>query len=194
MWAICSQLAFFHSVDWNRCEQPFFLSFFLSASRCVVCMCDFESRQLLRVLPCSHEFHAKCVDKWLKVSKEFLFWGKLAALIRAGKATSGWFYCAVWVLCRLTEPVLSAEPKSSAIECTSHPQSAPCSLLDTGDTGTSRLNSLCSPNLLNSAFPLEPTDLRSLFLHSCGRGADLLSEYGLWNTHVDIERCLFASF
>ncbi|MBN3326118.1 RNF38 ligase, partial [Atractosteus spatula] len=35
---------------------------------CVVCMCDFESRQLLRVLPCNHEFHAKCVDKWLKVS------------------------------------------------------------------------------------------------------------------------------
>ncbi|NWZ66639.1 RNF38 ligase, partial [Acrocephalus arundinaceus] len=36
---------------------------------CVVCMCDFESRQLLRVLPCNHEFHAKCVDKWLKVRK-----------------------------------------------------------------------------------------------------------------------------
>ncbi|KAM8843491.1 E3 ubiquitin-protein ligase RNF38 isoform 2-T2 [Synchiropus picturatus] len=36
---------------------------------CVVCMCDFESRQLLRVLPCSHEFHAKCVDKWLKSNR-----------------------------------------------------------------------------------------------------------------------------
>lgn len=48
------------------------------ASRCVVCMCDFESRQLLRVLPCSHEFHAKCVDKWLKVSEEPLFLGTLA--------------------------------------------------------------------------------------------------------------------
>ena len=34
---------------------------------CVVCMCDFELRQSLRVLPCSHEFHSKCVDKWLKV-------------------------------------------------------------------------------------------------------------------------------
>ncbi|XP_064630479.1 E3 ubiquitin-protein ligase RNF38-like isoform X3 [Lineus longissimus] len=36
---------------------------------CVVCMCDFEVRQLLRVLPCSHEFHAKCVDKWLKTNR-----------------------------------------------------------------------------------------------------------------------------
>lgn len=36
-------------------------------------MCDFESRQLLRVLPCNHEFHAKCVDKWLKVSKLYVY-------------------------------------------------------------------------------------------------------------------------
>ncbi|KAM6971774.1 E3 ubiquitin-protein ligase RNF38-like [Aplochiton taeniatus] len=36
---------------------------------CVVCMCDFEARQLLRVLPCNHEFHAKCVDKWLKANR-----------------------------------------------------------------------------------------------------------------------------
>merc|ERR1712223_1233617 len=35
---------------------------------CVVCMCDFEVRQTLRILPCSHEFHSKCVGKWLKVS------------------------------------------------------------------------------------------------------------------------------
>jgi len=35
---------------------------------CVVCMCDFENKQLLRVLPCYHEFHTKCIDKWLKVS------------------------------------------------------------------------------------------------------------------------------
>ncbi|XP_028974283.1 E3 ubiquitin-protein ligase RNF38 [Esox lucius] len=36
---------------------------------CVVCMCDFESRQLLRVLPCNHEFHARCVDRWLKANR-----------------------------------------------------------------------------------------------------------------------------
>ncbi|XP_064876065.1 RING finger protein 44 isoform X2 [Oncorhynchus nerka] len=36
---------------------------------CVVCFSDFECRQLLRVLPCNHEFHAKCVDKWLKTNR-----------------------------------------------------------------------------------------------------------------------------
>lgn len=54
-------------------ETLFFFNTDVLACRCVVCMCDFESRQLLRVLPCSHEFHAKCVDKWLKVSKEMIF-------------------------------------------------------------------------------------------------------------------------
>ncbi|XP_067657771.1 E3 ubiquitin-protein ligase RNF38-like isoform X3 [Haliotis asinina] len=41
----------------------------LDQTSCVVCMCDFESRQLLRVLPCGHEFHTKCVDKWLKTNR-----------------------------------------------------------------------------------------------------------------------------
>jgi len=36
---------------------------------CVVCMCDFECRQVVRVLPCAHEFHSKCVDKWLKSNR-----------------------------------------------------------------------------------------------------------------------------
>ncbi|XP_069139798.1 E3 ubiquitin-protein ligase RNF38-like isoform X2 [Argopecten irradians] len=41
----------------------------MDQTSCVVCMCDFENRQLLRVLPCSHEFHTKCVDKWLKTNR-----------------------------------------------------------------------------------------------------------------------------
>ncbi|XP_064292955.1 RING finger protein 44-like [Plodia interpunctella] len=36
---------------------------------CVVCMCEFEARQTLRLLPCAHEFHAKCVDKWLRSNR-----------------------------------------------------------------------------------------------------------------------------
>jgi len=42
-------------------------------TNCVVCMCDFEALQSLRVLPCSHEFHSKCIDKWLKVSHTVSF-------------------------------------------------------------------------------------------------------------------------
>lgn len=53
------------SVHVSNERHPTTLSFSL---RCVVCFSDFECRQLLRVLPCNHEFHAKCVDKWLKVS------------------------------------------------------------------------------------------------------------------------------
>ena len=39
---------------------------FQEQTSCVVCMCDFEPRQKLRSLPCAHEFHIKCVDRWLK--------------------------------------------------------------------------------------------------------------------------------
>jgi len=52
---------------------------------CVVCMCDFENRQRLRVLRCSHEFHAKCVDKWLKVGVVINVWFILNVLFVSPK-------------------------------------------------------------------------------------------------------------
>lgn len=33
---------------------------------CVVCLCDFELEQWLKVMPCHHEFHSDCISKWLK--------------------------------------------------------------------------------------------------------------------------------
>jgi len=37
-------------------------------NNCQICMEDFEDGDELRTLPCFHLFHAKCVDKWLKVN------------------------------------------------------------------------------------------------------------------------------
>ncbi|UXI19832.1 hypothetical protein NH340_JMT05775 [Sarcoptes scabiei] len=36
---------------------------------CVICMYEFEAKQNLRVLPCHHEFHVRCIDKWLKTNR-----------------------------------------------------------------------------------------------------------------------------
>eukprot|EP00943_MAST-04B_sp_MAST-4B-sp1_P008497 g8497.t1 len=36
---------------------------------CNVCLEEFEKGDKLRVLPCFHKFHVKCIDRWLKQSK-----------------------------------------------------------------------------------------------------------------------------
>lgn len=34
--------------------------------RCVVCLADYEEKDVLRILPyCGHDFHAVCIDIWL---------------------------------------------------------------------------------------------------------------------------------
>ena len=59
---------------------------------CVVCMCDFEVRQTLRILPCSHEFHSKCVDKWLKVSISLYKYVVLGIFFSSSKIYIGYLY------------------------------------------------------------------------------------------------------
>eukprot|EP00794_Sanderia_malayensis_P018127 gene18127-19937_t len=36
---------------------------------CVVCMSEYCLREKIRKLPCTHDFHSKCIDKWLRSNK-----------------------------------------------------------------------------------------------------------------------------
>ena len=36
------------------------------APPCLVCRCDFEDDESVRMLPCGHFFHRECVDVWLR--------------------------------------------------------------------------------------------------------------------------------
>ncbi|XP_022245848.1 uncharacterized protein LOC111086613 [Limulus polyphemus] len=36
---------------------------------CRVCLSSYETGEVLRILPCFHEYHASCIDKWLKSNR-----------------------------------------------------------------------------------------------------------------------------
>jgi len=37
---------------------------------CAVCICDFDVGDQLRKLPCGHQFHCECIDRWLHISRK----------------------------------------------------------------------------------------------------------------------------
>lgn len=40
----------------------------LCLCRCQICFCDYTDGEKLRMLPCFHDYHMKCIDRWLKVN------------------------------------------------------------------------------------------------------------------------------
>ncbi|KAH7692918.1 Zinc finger RING/FYVE/PHD-type protein [Dioscorea alata] len=36
------------------------------AAQCYICLMEYEEGDCMRILPCQHEFHQTCIDKWLK--------------------------------------------------------------------------------------------------------------------------------
>ncbi|EXB64090.1 E3 ubiquitin-protein ligase [Morus notabilis] len=39
--------------------------------KCYICLVEYEEGDRMRILPCHHEFHKTCVDKWLKEIHSF---------------------------------------------------------------------------------------------------------------------------
>ncbi|XP_017295354.1 RING finger protein 44 [Kryptolebias marmoratus] len=35
-------------------------------TRCQICFCDYSDGEKLRILPCFHDYHIQCIDRWLK--------------------------------------------------------------------------------------------------------------------------------
>ncbi|KAL3512904.1 hypothetical protein ACH5RR_025621 [Cinchona calisaya] len=55
--AVIDALPIFYYKDLTGLKEPF---------DCVVCLCEFSDKDMLRLLPlCSHAFHINCIDTWL---------------------------------------------------------------------------------------------------------------------------------
>ena len=44
----------------------------VNAEECNVCCSEYKDGEKLRRLPCLHEYHMACIDKWIKVSRSAL--------------------------------------------------------------------------------------------------------------------------
>lgn len=54
--------------------------------KCAICLGEYEEREGVKILPCTHMFHCECVDRWLNVNRTCPF---CKQSIRAADRTSG---------------------------------------------------------------------------------------------------------
>ena len=76
LWSLAEQIGPAKPRGLSKIERDKIHSFRFTAGnaketnmKCVVCLSDYVHREKLRRLPCNHDFHAKCIDKWLKGDK-----------------------------------------------------------------------------------------------------------------------------
>eukprot|EP00486_Rosalina_sp_Unknown_P002475 CAMPEP_0201566228 /NCGR_PEP_ID=MMETSP0190_2-20130828/5870_1 /ASSEMBLY_ACC=CAM_ASM_000263 /TAXON_ID=37353 /ORGANISM="Rosalina sp." /LENGTH=248 /DNA_ID=CAMNT_0047984663 /DNA_START=888 /DNA_END=1634 /DNA_ORIENTATION=+ len=55
---------------------------------CAICLDDFCAKEELRLLPCNHGFHIKCIDPWLSKSSELCPMCKQSIFINSDNSTS----------------------------------------------------------------------------------------------------------
>lgn len=46
-------------------NQPYVFTRDMKAQECTICLNDFKAKQHIRKLDCEHEFHKRCIDRWL---------------------------------------------------------------------------------------------------------------------------------
>ncbi|GAB6030014.1 hypothetical protein CHUAL_005705 [Chamberlinius hualienensis] len=61
----------------------------VNEDNCHICLCDYDQGDNLRILPCFHNFHAPCIDRWLQTMYGLLL-ENLAEYIRVAYGEEKW--------------------------------------------------------------------------------------------------------